>query len=111
MLVHARVKTSSCIPAVKTPAGLNVVGGGSLAAPGGGTPAVNMKAVNTCTHIVMQGNVIAHNVTTKIQSMNCSPEVSLEPNQTRCSSVRMLQTSSGFKVQVISLRVLSTTEA
>ena len=52
---------------MKTPAGLNVAGGGSLAAPGSGTPAVNMKAVNTCTHIVMQGDVIAHNVTTNIQ--------------------------------------------
>ena len=61
MYMH-RAKTSSHIPAVKTPAGLNVVGGGSLAAPGGGTPVVNMQAITTipeATHIV----VIGHNVT------------------------------------------------
>ena len=43
--------------------------------------------------------------------VNCSPGVSLEWNQTRWSSVRLLKTSSGFKVQVIRVRVLSTTEA
>ena len=54
---------------MKTPAGLNVVGGGSLAAPGGGTPVVNMEAITTipvATHIV----VIAHNVITHTKCMN-----------------------------------------
>ena len=51
------------------------------------------------------------NVRQTLVAVNCSPLVSLEPNQTRCSSVRVVQNLAGFKVQVISLRVLSTTEA
>ena len=35
------------IPAVQTPAGLKVVGGGRLATPGGGTPVENMEAITT----------------------------------------------------------------
>ena len=79
-IVRNRAKT--CIPAVKTPAGLNVVGGGSLAAPGSVTPAVNMEAITTisvATHIVMQSDTMSWHTQSESKvstcTLNCSPRV------------------------------------
>ena len=85
------------------PLGLHVMEDGCIAAP------------EMCTYVKNKNKSyhIEHEVVRMplIHIVNCSPEVSLELNQTRCSSVRVLQTLSGFKVHVISVQVLSTTEA
>ena len=128
------------ILAVKASLGLDAVGGSCFVAPGSSVSVQNMKATNTI-HTVCCNGIQSHEKHTKPQIVSyparpfspstkpdrrwmrnglrirqkpvtdCSPGVSLERNQTRCSSVRVLQNLAGFKVQVISVRVLSTTEA
>ena len=103
-------------PVVRTPPGwcIATLQGGSLVAP---EEDASMKATNTvrCTYMHAVHNVI-HTVTscedqTNTCVVSCSPPLTLERNQTRCSFVKALQWLAGSEVQVIIVRFLSTTEA
>ena len=91
------------IPVLLTWLALHVMEDGWLAAPEDGVSVENME--EQYVHKEWYSAVLQQmkrNVGTQAL-LNSSPGVSLELNQTWCSSVRVLQTLPGFKVQVISV--------